>query len=137
MSHKIAEALLKLEFPTIDTSTLLEVVNQTPNPDMAIELLCGIYEEPEITIKDRVISDKECTFLRYDKWFDRVYYTYSKAVTRGAYFPKGIDKKSINMENFDSLKLSSSDSDSPYLYIPTGETKLAEDFCSLSRWEKG
>jgi hypothetical protein len=103
---------------------------------IATEILCGLYEKPEIA-KTSDIADK-ATFVSYNKWKDEVKYTYVRKQTKGAYFPSNIDPATINMDNFDELKSPSGHGDVQYRYVDTGKTVAQETTCSLRRWmEKG
>lgn len=80
---KIIKALLQYKFEGIEIDALLEIINATPNPVVATELLCGVYEEPEISpnpgddwFKN---NTNECCveFVSYDKFTGDVTYTYN------------------------------------------------------------
>lgn len=119
---KIIHELLKMKFPNVDTNSLIEIISATPNPEVATEIMCGIYVEPNVGSHTRVQHKNYgvCTFVSYDKWNCCINYSYKSEVTKGGYFPKGTNKEDITMENFNSLKVSSS-ADSVWLSIPTGE----------------
>jgi len=67
---------------TIETDlvSLNEVLNQTGNPEVAVQILNGTYQEPEISKADRASSPdrdgerKQYTFVSYNKWKDEVKY---------------------------------------------------------------
>lgn len=132
--NKIIEKLLTVTFPTVDINNLLEIVSATPNPEVATEILCGLYQEPEIANKlvNSKGSEGILTFKSYDKWQDRVNYSYKAPETKGAYFKAGLKKEDITMENFESMK--SSASDRVWLEIPTGNFVERTSYVSLDRW---
>jgi len=132
--NKIIKALLEAKYPTIDTSVLLEVVSVTPNAEIATEMLCGLYEDPVIPNKMVNAKTREgvLTFIKYDKWTDKVHYSYKTPETKGAYFKSGLKKEDITMENFESMK--SSDSNRVWLEIPTGEIIEKTSYVSLDSW---
>ena len=72
-------SLIKIE---TDIQSLNEVLNQTGNPTVAVQILNGTYQDPEICTGDRAsVPDKEGNikqfiFVSYDKWTDEVSYTY-------------------------------------------------------------
>jgi len=77
--NKIIKAALAAKFSASDADTLLEVISNTDNPEVATELLLGIYEQPEINLAvhpNYEPNQQNKMFLRYDKWRDRVYYSY-------------------------------------------------------------
>lgn len=119
---KIIQELLKMKFPSVDTNSLMEIISATPNPEVATEIMCGIYVEPNVGSHTRVQHKNYgvCTFVSYDKWNCYINYSYESEVTKGGYFPKETEKEDITMENFDKLKVSSS-ADSVWLIIPTGK----------------
>jgi len=124
-------------YPAINTESLLEIVGATPNPEIATEILCGLYVEPAIEHK-MVVSEREgvLTFMSFDKWNNRVNYSYLQKDTKSTYFPKGTKVSDVTMENFDSLKVSSSSVDAVYLNIPTGTVSKRTSYTSLEGWEK-
>lgn len=136
--NKIMQKLLEVTYPSIDIQSLMEIVGNTPNPELATEMLCGLYTEPKIEHKRVKSSGSEgvLTFISYDKWNDKVNYSYMAKETKGAYFPKGTKQEDVNMENFDKLKLSNSGNETTYLYIPTGKESKKESYISLESWLK-
>jgi len=131
------QKLLEVTYPAINTESLLEIVGATPNPEIATEILCGLYVEPAIEHK-MVVSEREgvLTFMSFDKWNNRVNYSYLQKDTKTSYFPKGTKVSDVTMENFDSLKVSSSHEDAVYLNIPTGTVSKRTSYTSLEGWEK-
>jgi hypothetical protein len=133
--NKIIQKLLKLTYPQLDVDSIMEVVSATPNAELATEILCGLYVEPEIAFT-RVMDKTEgvCVFNSYNKWDDKIQYSYNRIETRSAYFPKGTKIADITMENFDSLKCGSSTPECVYLNIPTGVIKPSTSYMSYSKW---
>lgn len=131
------QKLLEVTYPAINTESLLEIVGATPNPEIATEILCGLYVEPAIEHK-MVVSEREgvLTFMSFDKWNNRVNYSYLQKDTKTSYFPKGTKVSDVTMENFDSLKVSSSHEEAVYLNIPTGTVSKRTSYTSLEGWEK-
>ena len=135
--NKIMQKLLEVTYPAINTESLLEIVGATPNPEIATEILCGLYVEPTIVHK-MVMSEREgiLTFTSFDKWNNRVNYSYLQKDTKSTYFPKGTKVSDVTMENFDRLKVSSSHEEAVYLNIPTGTVSKRTSYTSLEGWEK-
>ena len=135
--NKIMQKLLEVTYPAINTESLLEIVGATPNPEIATEILCGLYVEPAIEHK-MVVSEREgvLTFMSFDKWNNRVNYSYLQKDTKTSYFPKGTKVSDVTMENYDSLKVSSSHEEAVYLNIPTGTVSKRTSYTSLEGWEK-
>lgn len=135
--NKIIEKLLTVTFPNVDTNSLLEIVSATPNPELATEILCGLYEEPKLPTKVQETSGdkKELTFLSYDKWNDKVHYSYIREKTISGYFPKGTIKDDITLENFKEKQQDwKSGQDMINISLKTGETVLDNSYCSSNLW---
>ena len=132
---KIIQELLKMKFPTVDINSLMEIISATPNPELATEIMCGIYVEPTVGSHTRVQHKNRgvCTFISYDKWTNNLVYSYQEESTKGAYFPKGTEKKDINMDNFESMKVSSG-TDTVWYHIPTGEYRTQQNSTSFEEW---
>lgn len=134
---KIIEKLLTVTFPTIDINGLLEVVSVTPNPELATEILCGLYEKPVLprVVQETSGDKRELTFKSYNKWDDKVYYSYIKEKTINGYFPKGTVKEEITLENFKEREVSwKSGMDQVNISLKTGETIVDTSYCSSSNW---
>ena len=71
-----------------DIQSLNEVLSQTGNPTLAVQILDGTYQEPEICTGDRASEPdndgnrKQFIFVSYDKWKDEVHYTTKGSWTR-------------------------------------------------------
>ena len=63
-----------------DLVTLMKVLDKTGNPTVAIQILNGTYEEPEICMADSASSPskdgtrEQYIFESYDIWTDMVHY---------------------------------------------------------------
>jgi hypothetical protein len=133
---KIIQELLKMKFPTVDINSLMEIIAATPNPEIATEIMCNIYEEPKIGSHTRVMHKDRglLTFISYDKWTDKLEYSYVENSTQGGYFPRNTKKEDITMDNFESMKISSSTEGAVWLSIPTGKTRNCTSTTSFSTW---
>lgn len=86
----------------IDTNitSLLEVLGQTGNPEVAIKILDGTYKEPVFDKSDRASTpDKDgkmqqYIFISYDKWKDEVHYK-----------PANSWQKEMKRESWEKLEL--------------------------------
>ena len=83
---KIIAVALSAKFSGINIKELMDVINATPNPVVATEVLLGIYEEPNISYQSMVEKDKVCTLTSFDKYKQRVSYKYNSTRTRTNYF---------------------------------------------------
>ncbi len=135
--NKIIEKLLVVTFPNVDITGLLEIVNATPNPIIATEILCGLYEEPQLprTVQETSGDKRILTRKSFDKWNDKVEYTYVKEKAISGYFPKGTVKEEITLDNFREREESwNSGSGQVTITVKTGETAVERSYCSLSSW---
>jgi hypothetical protein len=132
--NKIIQQLLVKTFPTMDITSLMEVINATDKPEIATEILCGIYVAPETGATIRTHEGRGTVeFKGYDKWKDEISCTYQEPVTKSGYFPKETDRGIITLENFDTLKVPYS-SNTISVSIKTEEFRLAKYTCSLETW---
>ena len=132
--NKIINKLLSVTFPNVNVEALMEVIVSTPNPEVACEILCGLYVEP--LLPQFVISRRAngvLQFISFDKWNSSITYSYQRPETKSSYFPKGTKKEDINMSNFDELKVNSS-SNAEYFSIPTGVMETCTSTMSLKDW---
>lgn len=141
--NKIITKLIAVTYPTANIDHLMEVVNATPNPELATEILCGLYQEPQIPVKVKSLplkggmsEPRELTLKSFDKWQNAVNYSYLKENTLSGYFPKETDKSNITLENFHSLKESwkGGDAEQVSIRLNTGEFEECTDACSLEKW---
>lgn len=74
------KAALAAKFNASDVDVMLEVANQTNNPEVAVELMLGIYQQPDVNFTPHPDAKSQdhpnMMFERYDKWTDKVHYTY-------------------------------------------------------------
>ena len=110
LMNKIIKAALAAKFNASDVEVLLEVISKTENPEVATELLLGIYEQPDVNLAvhpNYEPNQQNKMFIRYDKWRDRVYYSYLYTRTS-----------------------TDADADAP---VP----QRREDYCSVNAWNTG
>ena len=86
-------------FPKQNIESIMEVINATPNPDIATAILLGIYEEPVIQ-SSAIYNDRDCYFISYNKWDDKVNYYYMINDSKHIYGNKDIDTNLINEDNY-------------------------------------
>lgn len=115
---------------------ILTVAKASGNVEVAIQHILGIYETPKIP-KYSEIRNK-AVFVRYDPFLDRVDFIYLHPCTKGAYFPKDIDKESITLENMYELAIGADNlkdiEDKVYHSIPTGKYDERTYHCTLNQW---
>lgn len=108
--NTILRVALGTVFPKENIDSILEVINATPNADVATEILLGIYEEPYVQ-ETAVIADRNCTLIAYNKWTGKVQYSYEIPDTKHIYVQKDVDVALITEENFEEFKYNTSNND--------------------------
>jgi len=119
--NKIISKLLSVQFPTVNSKSLMEIINVTPNPELATEILCGLYEEPKLpseVIGGISYKNAVLTLLEYDKWSDKVKFSYTKEKTIGVKISKNTDTSLITLENYKEFQVTDGDK---WYHLPTGE----------------
>ena len=129
----ISRVALGTIFPKENIDSILEVINATPNADVATEILLGIYVEPGVQ-ETAVISGKNCSLINYNKWTGKVNYSYETPDTVHIYVQKDVDTALITEENYESFKYSSSKPDyKGHTVILSTMRKVVSD-CYLEGW---
>jgi len=132
--NKIIEVALKGRFSTDDVTSLMDVVTATPNPEMATEILLGVYVRPEIP--NVVVTDQglEKTVVSVDYWTNYVTYSYKEEVRKQFYIDKDTDTSLITLDNYKDYEKRYDDDNIRSFYLPTGEIKQRQSSCSFSDW---
>jgi len=131
MENIIKVALLS-KFSAEALPSVMEVINATPNPLMATEILLGTYEQPEIP-ETTVYKDKVRTLKSVDYWLDQVHYTYEVAETKGFYIHEDTDKDQVTIENYKEFMIDRTQN-AVWINIPTGKTSISSSYCSIDSW---
>lgn len=103
--NKIIEVALKAKFTGIDVNPILEIINATPNPLIATEILLGVYEQPVIpkTLPD-TNTEVNREVIGYDRFNNEVRYTYNRREATEVWVKKE-DKESNNLPDYKSENL--------------------------------
>ena len=127
--------LLELSFPNVNVDSLMEVIVATPNPRVATEILCGVYTDPVVS-KEKISREGTArTFVLYDKWLDQINYSYLQEQTVHEYFPNSVDRESITLDNYKSLKCDYA-SNTYRFGVKTGIMEKRGDWTSVADWNK-
>ena len=132
--NKIISKLLSVQFPTVDLKSLTEIISATPNPELATEILCGLYEEPKLpsqVIGTSSYKNAVLTLLDYNKWSDKINFSYIKEKTIPIKISKTTDTSLITLENYKEFKADSFDS---WYYLPTGEFETETGHMYSETW---
>ena len=134
--NPIYKLALSNAFPDKDVNSLLEVCYNTPKVEIAIEMLLGIYELPQL--KEIVVNSKNgriLTMTNVDKFENRVNCSYQKNKTETFYFEKGIDVETLNHENYLEFKQTySSNKELISHTITFPEMVTGYDYFSIKEW---
>lgn len=111
MKNSILTIALASKFTTEQVNSILEVVHATNNPDVAIEILLGIYEEPKLPMEPvnprKFDSTKRNMLLTsYDKFSEQVSYQYYTMKTKFGWIEKGV---TVDLANIVSTRRYSED----------------------------
>ena len=130
----INEIALATKFPQETISSLIEIVNATVNPTVAMETLLGIYTEPTIS-KVKTANDKLYYFDSYDKWNDRVSYYYNDYDSKHIYVSKDTDTDLINEDNYKDFEVKYS-SNCKGFSVKLSTMKRYKEYESLESWNR-
>lgn len=134
--EKIIKALLEAKYPTVNVESLLEIVNATPRPALATEIICGLYEAPVVSTHAHM-NNADCQYVRYDKWEDRVHYKYMKNKLISMYVTKGFDTSVITVDNYKEHQVAWSSRDTTESFYLTLPEMIEEtSSTSLENWEE-
>ena len=104
--EKIIRKLLEVSYPGLNIDSLLLVVNATPNPVIATEILCDMYEKPEIGEPGRKFLERKnsynehnITFHSFDIFQEEVTYTYQEKEVKVLFIPN----ESLGKLSFDDI----------------------------------
>jgi hypothetical protein len=130
--EKIIKAALLSKFSAEALPSIMEVINATPNPILATEILLGTYEQPELP-ETTVSKDKVRTLKSVDYWLDQVHYTYEVAETKSFYIHEDTDKDQVTIENYEQFMIDRTQN-AVWIGIPTGKTSISSSWCSIDSW---
>jgi hypothetical protein len=132
--NKIIEVALTGKFGAEAVTNLMEVIGATPNPEMATEILLGVYVKPEIPHTIISSSGVEKTVVSVDYWHGDVTYTYQEEVRQHMYVDENLDTSILTLENYMEYAKQYGDSNRKVFYLPTGEIKTQQSSLSISSW---
>ena len=133
---KVYKAALESKFHGASVENLLKVIYATSNPEVAMELMLDIYDEP--VIEQYVVHDtngKKLNFMSFNAFEKEVNYSYEQNKTVHIYISKDVDVSEINCENYQYYKKSwNDDTKNHNVILPQMETLYSS--MSLSSWNK-
>jgi hypothetical protein len=132
--NKIIEVALTGRFGAEEVTNLMEVIGATPNPEMATEILLGIYVRPELPQAVVNAQGLEKTAVHIDYWNNTITYSYKEEVRKHFYISKDTDTSLITLDNYKDYERRYDDDDIKSFYLSTGEIKQRESSCSFADW---
>ena len=132
--NKIIEVALTGKFGAEAVTNLMEVIGATPNPEMAAEILLGIYVQPELPHAVVNAQGLEKTAVHIDYWNSDITYTYDEEVRKHMYIDKDADKSLITMDNYKEYERDYDKGNITSFSLPTGKIKQKRSFCSFGDW---
>lgn len=132
--NKIIEVALKGRFGTDDVTDVMAVVMATPNPEMATEILLGVYQPP--ILESVVMDSRGCvkTMTSADCWASTVHYSYREEVTKHIYVDKDCDTSLITLENYQDYAVDYEHDNRKSFQVLTGEFRDRTSSCSFAEW---
>ena len=132
--NKIIEVALSNKFGTDATVNLMEVIGATPNPEMAAEILLGVYEKPKL--ESIVMDSRGCikTATSVDYWNSNVEYSYTEEVAKHIYVDRECDTTLITPENYKDYAVDYEHDNRKSFQFSTGEFKERKGSCRIGEW---
>lgn len=102
MNHSIIKIALSSKFSTEQIDNVMEIAAATPNPEVAVEILLGIYQPPVIPVSPVNLKNFDSTkrnivFSSYDKYGEQVFYKYFTMKTVSGWIENGVDVDPANI----------------------------------------
>lgn len=153
--EKIIKAALAAKYPTASVDALLEVVMGTPNPEIATEILLGVYSYPIVNLEPHENcnpSETNKLFINHDKWTDQVNYNYNPRKSKYGWYKKGLSENeryiacldaysSSRTEYAEQLGLTEDEFEYQYIkgncYGPIDTASTRTSYCSINNWNYG
>ena len=134
--NNILRVALGTVFPKEQIDNVLEVINATPSPDVATAILLGIYVHPALQADAVIINDKDCTFVSYNKWDDKVNYSYLVNDTKHIYIAKDTDTSLITEDNYKDYEIVKYSDHCKGFNVKLAAMRTVTSDCYLSTWNE-
>jgi hypothetical protein len=131
---KVMYYALASKFGTESVDKIMEVIGATQNPEMATEILLGIYEQPKIP--NAVVNSQGLvkTAVNIDYWCHKVTYSYEEETRQHMYVDKDTDTSLITLDNYQEYQRDYGSDNITSFYLPTGQMTIRKDSCDFSDW---
>ena len=131
---KVMYYALESKFGTESVDKIMEVVGATPNPEMAVEILLGIYEQPKIP--NAVVNAQGLvkTAVHIDYWSHSVTYSYEEETRKHMYVDKDADTSLITLDNYQEYERDYGSDNITSFYFATGKMTSRQSSCDFGDW---
>lgn len=146
----IIKIALSTKFNSADIDSIIAVAEATENVNVAISILLGTYKEPAL---GKCAGDSETghnrTFLRYDRFTDKVYFTFKPVSVKKAWFKKETTEltkeNAVSFESWESKAVEElkcedykelRDSYKYEIYETTVSDKVSESYMTSQKWQE-
>lgn len=133
---KVFRSALISKYSEYRIDDLLKVAYATPNAEVAVEMLLGIYEYPELEADVISSSGTRYTLVSYDMFTKTVSYTYEDNKKLHIYVEADVDRDLVNYDNYLSYKQEYSNGKnlrSVYVILP--EMEKHHSTMDLTLWQ--
>lgn len=133
---KVYKAALESKYHGVSVNNLLSVIYATSSPEVAMEMLLDIYEQPvlEQFVKDNT-NNVKLSFISYNAFEREVLYSYLQNKKVNIYIDADVDTNEITSENYQDYKKSWDNTRKSFtVTLPEMETVCTT--MNLSSWEK-
>lgn len=135
MEEIIIKTALSTQFTAEQLDRVMSVINGTHKPELAVMILLGNYQEPQVEPR-KIVRDRKSTLISYDKWSDSVTFEYEYPEKLNIYVAKDLDESILTLENYQDYKRSYSEDQVKSVHVLTGKTSKSTDQVSLETWNK-
>ena len=102
MNNSIIEIALGTKFNPEQIAGVLELINATPNAQVALEVILGVYVEPVVPNTPEDMSRfpsnyRNIKFISYDKYTNQVEYSYNTMLLTKGWIEIGLDIDRANI----------------------------------------
>lgn len=102
MKNSIVTIALSSKFTAEQMEGVLEIIHATPNPEVAVEILLGIYEAPKlplepVNVKNFDNNKRNIVLSSYDKFNELVSYKYYTMKTVSGWVENGLPEIPVNI----------------------------------------
>lgn len=130
--NKIIEVALAGKFTADAVPSIMDVIIATPNPEMATEILLGVYEKPSLA-EHVIVKDVVRKLESVDYWRNEVRYSYLEEATKSLYVQSDCNTDEITMDNYEQYAVKYHDG-CKHFSLKTGEMVVRRNDTTIGEW---